>query len=803
VDLTATLDASGSSDSDGTITNYLWDFGDGTSAEGVSTTHTYGDSGTFNITLTVTDNDGATNLTSTSITVTKPLVPPTASLALSTNAINEGGTINFDASGSTSESPIPSYAFDFGDGNTLTGISASVSHTYTLPGVYNASLTVTNSDGLTDTSSAEVTVAALSAPLANFKWSIDGTAAIFYIYPELTETGATLTSATFTFSDGSSIEASNLLTRGEATKDFGAFGDQSVTLNLTDSNGKTATVTKNVSVVSEGELTPVIDFEAIQSAPNTVFVSIVDSFDPLDAFPGFATISWGDGTVSTIDELEILSRTHSYALPGTYDLTVSISSFANENSSSLMKSVTVTDAMVPLIPPTANFVAFQPDSEIAGKVRFINQLSASANGNLQFLWAFPDGTTQSGPEATKFFAPNSSNLVSLTVTDGAGLTDSQEQLVSVGDGPDFGIDVFCEGTPDPGFYCEALALDSQGQLTNIHFDWGDNSATNVPVGGEASFPEADHLYIHNGLYTVTATAETSRGEMVSTQTVVNVFNGNELPSTDFNCTTNGLEINCDGSNSIDPEGGALSYSWDMGDGTIEANTAVISHTYASSGTYSVNLVVTDSAGGNSGPLIKVFEVIKPNILPIADIFCESLNLKELTCNPRFSQDSDGTIVSYVYTFDDGTVISNSDGSPVTHLFSTAGVHNVGITVTDNDGGAASATANYTLLDNQAPLASFICSSPSVRKITCDANQSSDPNGDNLTYSWNFNGEGSSTGLMPNFSFSLGGVKTIGLTVTDTFGATNTSTQEVSVLANTLPVLTINCSSIKKLEVICS
>ena len=71
-DLACNFNGSGSSDSDGTITSYAWNFGDSSTGTGVSPSHTYASAGTYSVQLTVTDNEGATNTTSQSVTVTAP-----------------------------------------------------------------------------------------------------------------------------------------------------------------------------------------------------------------------------------------------------------------------------------------------------------------------------------------------------------------------------------------------------------------------------------------------------------------------------------------------------------------------------------------------------------------------------------------------------------------------------------------------------------------------------------------------------------------------------------------------------------
>jgi PKD repeat protein len=70
-DLSVSFDASASIDPDGSIVNYAWNFGDGTTGSGATASHTYETAGTFSVTLTVTDNEGATDTKSQNVTVSE------------------------------------------------------------------------------------------------------------------------------------------------------------------------------------------------------------------------------------------------------------------------------------------------------------------------------------------------------------------------------------------------------------------------------------------------------------------------------------------------------------------------------------------------------------------------------------------------------------------------------------------------------------------------------------------------------------------------------------------------------------
>lgn len=151
--LDCSFDGSGSTDSDGSITSYSWDFGDSQNGGGVSPAHSYSALGTYTVTLTVTDNKGASDTVSHQVTVRPPNAKPMA--AFTSSCANLGCA--FDGSGSVdSDGSITSYSWNFGDPHTGSGVSPS--HTYDTAGTYTVTLTVTDNDGATDSITHPVSV---------------------------------------------------------------------------------------------------------------------------------------------------------------------------------------------------------------------------------------------------------------------------------------------------------------------------------------------------------------------------------------------------------------------------------------------------------------------------------------------------------------------------------------------------------------------------------------------------------------------------------------------------------------------
>ncbi|MDZ7688897.1 MAG: PKD domain-containing protein [Halobacteriales archaeon] len=152
------FDASDSFNPEGAIDEYRWEMGDGTTRTGRTTSHTYEESGEYDVVLTVEGDDGKTARTTDTVEVGDVTDPLTSEIRFERlpNALTVGDEITVDGSGSRSpQGEIQSYIWEFGDGTVKQGATAS--HSYTEPGTYELTLEV-NDGTETDSTTEEVTV---------------------------------------------------------------------------------------------------------------------------------------------------------------------------------------------------------------------------------------------------------------------------------------------------------------------------------------------------------------------------------------------------------------------------------------------------------------------------------------------------------------------------------------------------------------------------------------------------------------------------------------------------------------------
>jgi subtilisin family serine protease len=133
-----------SSDSDGSIFGWNWSFGDGSTSMAQNPTHTYAAGGAYIVTLSVTDDGGATDSFSDDVTVSNDSnKAPTASFTVTTSEL----TATFTDTSTDSDGSVVSWNWDFGDGSTST--VQNPTRTYAAGGAYTVTLSVTDDDGAT------------------------------------------------------------------------------------------------------------------------------------------------------------------------------------------------------------------------------------------------------------------------------------------------------------------------------------------------------------------------------------------------------------------------------------------------------------------------------------------------------------------------------------------------------------------------------------------------------------------------------------------------------------------------------
>ncbi|MFB3854474.1 MAG: PKD domain-containing protein [Vicinamibacterales bacterium] len=239
------FDASSTTD-DGRIVSYSWTFGDGGTASGRTVTHRFQNSGEFAVTLTVVDDRGLADSETKTVSVSASTLP-VASFVFSPQqpSVNQDIMFNGAESKAAPGRFIVGYDWNFGSGSPRSGMT--VTKSYSLPGTYNVTLTVTDDVGQKGTASKAVNVSATgpATPVAKFTWSP--------ISPvtnqEITFDGGDSTSPAgisvyeWEWGDGKHGGLGQI-----ARHTYTAAGTYVVRLTITDMAGQKATTTQNVAI---------------------------------------------------------------------------------------------------------------------------------------------------------------------------------------------------------------------------------------------------------------------------------------------------------------------------------------------------------------------------------------------------------------------------------------------------------------------------------------------------------------------------------------------------------------------------
>ena len=240
-----------------------------------------------------------------------------------------------------------------------------------------------------------------------------------------------------------------------------------------------------------------------------------------------------------------------------------------------------------------------------------------------------------------------------------------------------------------------------------------------------------------------------------------------------------------------------SENWDLdNDGNFnDATGSEAQRSFPVAGTYTVGLQVTDETGATD---VATASVTVQNRLPAAgfSVAPASPSTLETVTFDSTSTDDDGTIASYAWDLDNDGNFNDGNASQAQRSFPLAGSYTVRLAVTDNDGGTDIATRTVDV-GNQPPLASFDYSptSPSTGDELTLTSTSTDPDGSIASYSWDLNGDGSfgdAADALAHVTFPTAGNHTVRLRVTDSDGASTTTSQVIGI-ANRGPAASFDVS----------
>jgi PKD repeat protein len=187
----------------------------------------------------------------------------------------------------------------------------------------------------------------------------------------------------------------------------------------------------------------------------------------------------------------------------------------------------------------------------------------------------------------------------------------------------------------------------------------------------------------------------------------------------------------DGSGSSDPDGDALTYAWDFGDGTQGTGVAP-SHAYATLDTFTVTLVVSDGQASSTPATTTVTIANRP---PVANAGGPYTGVRRapVTFNGSGSSDPDGDALTYAWDFGDGT---QGMGVTPSHVYATLGTFTVTLVVSDGHVSSAPSTTTVTIA-NAAPQANA-GPDQTVRRlavVVLDGRSSSDSDGTLAAFAW--------------------------------------------------------------------
>ncbi len=771
----------------------------------------YIESGVYTATITVFDEDSSA---STTKTITVLNVAPTITLVEATPAapviVTEGQSFSaritatdpstVDAQTLTFQSNWGDTTSDFATGSvTAPGTArAQFSHVYTNPGTYTVTLTVTDPDGGSDTSTLTIEVLNRAPTITDVfntgpvNENTSVTAVMLVNNP-----GADTLSYSFNFActktssalvnDSDFTEAiPGMGTSAVRSNTYPNQGSNPVCVRVCDDDGPAFGCDYGLTTVVVNNVAPTISSFPAPAAvnENSAGANVVLSATATDPGPNDTLTYAFDCTSDGSDDFTNTTGTATCVYTGSGTFTASVRVTDGDGGSTFATTqVRVTN----LAPAITNVVGLDVNEGDTTTVTIT--ASDIGGGALTYRFDFDNDGTYDVQKATNAanwtYTTDGVKTVAVEVCDSNNACDQDSTTLTVSNVAPLIADVSGLDINEGGTTTVTIdADDVGGDVLSYRFDFDNNGTYEV----QQSSSSASHTYAQDGLKTVNVQVCDSANACVLGSTTLNVANLAPMitafptPAA-VNENSAGASVALSATASDAGIDDVLTYAFDCtSDGTddVTNTTGTATCVYAASGTYTATVHVSDDGGGTA---FASTQVRVNNVAPaIATVVGLNVNEGNATTVTITASDAGGDALSYRFDFNnDGQFDVQKATGSATWTYPQDGLKTVGVEVCDNENACAQGTTTLTIA-NVAPVIASVSTPSSVSRgtaITAIAD-ASDVGNDKLSYLFNFkdsNGTvlfaiGPQASNVAAATISDSGAYSVEVVVTDTAGAPN-------------------------------
>ncbi|WPV67311.1 PKD domain-containing protein [Chitinophaga sp. LS1] len=616
-------------------------------------------------------------------------------------------------------------SWDFGDGGAKS-ILWNPTRSFTKPGTYTVTLTVTFADGTKGTATHTVNV--YKKPTAQFTTDVtSGCTPLPVKFTDQSTAGdGTISSVNWDFGDG------NGATGSTANYTYNVGGDYSATTIVTNSYG----CTNSYSQIIHANATPQTAFtsntQGSCKAPlNVTFTN--NTTINTTGNPGI-TYLWNFGDGSTSSDMNPI---HTYTAEGKYTVTLTATS-ADGCSQTLTQTEYIQIATI-----AADFTI----AESLCKGTTLHFTNTTQPAPQTATWTFSDGDVQNTIDAVKTFNTTGTYTVTLQALTQDGCQANVTKTFTISDIPTATI------TAAPITACAVPANVSFTGVTTgaTSWEWDFNDGTSSTV------QNLTHTYTAEGSYTVSLQASNAAGCTTTTYQTISV----QKPILSIDGLPNGCVPLDDTFTPIvataDP---VVSWSWDFGDGST-STAKIPTHTFTAQGDYIVTLTITTQGGCTQTATFPV---------QVGTPVAVDFTVDQTTgCQPtifHFTNTSVPAGTAWEWTFEESGNTGNGSSSleDPTYVWTSIGTHTVILTVINN--GCRQTLTKTDLITIYPPSAAFLVQTVNCANIYSRTFTDKSDFGTSTTKLWNWDfGDGtSSTAQSPTHVYTAGGTYTVTLTV---------------------------------------